>query len=140
MTDTSKIVEYPAIAAPGVPYFTPHQDPPSGSAVVPQPDGKDVPSLFQPIKLRELQLQNKIIVREMICSGTIYTYLIFFYRLPRSANIRLKMAMSLPGTKLIVSYPADYICSKFNRIFSWRYCFKRSRINLRRGHSCCSRR
>jgi len=48
------------IAAPNVPYFTPAQNPPSGTAVNPQPDGKQIPTVFQPIKIRGLELQNRI--------------------------------------------------------------------------------
>ncbi|KAG2008345.1 NADH:flavin oxidoreductase/NADH oxidase [Coprinopsis cinerea AmutBmut pab1-1] len=46
--------------APGVPYFTPYQDIPSGTAVVPQPDGKPVPTLFQPLTIRGVTFQNRI--------------------------------------------------------------------------------
>ncbi|OLN86755.1 putative NADPH dehydrogenase C23G7.10c 3 [Colletotrichum chlorophyti] len=45
--------------APGIPYFTPRQDPPAGTALL--VDGqKDVPKLFHPLKLRGLLLQNRI--------------------------------------------------------------------------------
>ena len=30
-------------AAPGVPFFTPAQEPPAGTALNPQPDGKPIP-------------------------------------------------------------------------------------------------
>ena len=56
-------VDYEYISAPSVPYFTPEQFPPAGTAIVPQPDGKLVPSLFQPLKIRGLELQNRIVVR-----------------------------------------------------------------------------
>ncbi|KIM46736.1 hypothetical protein M413DRAFT_16424 [Hebeloma cylindrosporum] len=46
--------------APGIPYFTPQQKPPSGTAVVPQPDGKPIPKLFQPLKIRGVEFQNRI--------------------------------------------------------------------------------
>jgi hypothetical protein len=49
-------------AAPGIPYFTPEQNPPSGTAVNPQPDGKAIPKLFQPIKIRGVQFHNRIFV------------------------------------------------------------------------------
>jgi len=48
--------------APNVSYFTPWQNPPAGSAVSPQPDGKPVPKLFQPLKIRGVELQNRIFV------------------------------------------------------------------------------
>ncbi|KAK6436458.1 NADH-dependent flavin oxidoreductase [Oleoguttula sp. CCFEE 5521] len=50
-------------AAPGVSYFTPFQDPPAGTALI--PDGQDpssVPKLFRPLKLRGLTLQNRIML------------------------------------------------------------------------------
>ncbi|KAH9939922.1 FMN-linked oxidoreductase [Amylocystis lapponica] len=46
--------------APNIPYFTPAQYPPAGSAVEPQPEGKLVPKLFQPLKIRGVQVQNRI--------------------------------------------------------------------------------
>ncbi|WQF85863.1 Putative NADH:flavin oxidoreductase/NADH oxidase, aldolase-type TIM barrel, NADPH dehydrogenase YqjM [Colletotrichum destructivum] len=47
--------------AKNVPYFTPIQDPAAGTARDPQPEG----SLFSPLKLRGLTLQNRIIVSPM---------------------------------------------------------------------------
>ncbi len=49
------------VPAQNVPYFTPAQIPASGTAV-PDPDGKPIPSLFKPIKIRGLELQNRIVV------------------------------------------------------------------------------
>ncbi|KAH9930809.1 hypothetical protein B0H21DRAFT_836822 [Amylocystis lapponica] len=46
--------------APGVPYFTPAQYPAAGTAVEPQPDDKPLPKLFQPIKIRGVEFQNRI--------------------------------------------------------------------------------
>ncbi|KDQ58341.1 hypothetical protein JAAARDRAFT_128661 [Jaapia argillacea MUCL 33604] len=46
--------------APGIPYFTPAQVPASGTAVDPQPDGKTIPKLFQPLKIRGVEFQNRI--------------------------------------------------------------------------------
>ncbi|KAJ8516842.1 hypothetical protein ONZ45_g5910 [Pleurotus djamor] len=51
--------------APNVPYFTPSQYPPAGSAVVPQPDGKPIPKLFQPLKIRGLEFHNRIFLSPM---------------------------------------------------------------------------
>ncbi|XP_006463504.1 hypothetical protein AGABI2DRAFT_225342 [Agaricus bisporus var. bisporus H97] len=51
--------------APGVSYFTPHQERPAGTAVVPQPDGRPIPTLFQPIKIRGSKFQNRIFVSPM---------------------------------------------------------------------------
>ncbi|KAI0803105.1 FMN-linked oxidoreductase [Irpex lacteus] len=47
-------------SAKDIPYFTPEQTPPAGSAVVPQPDGKPIPKVFQPIKIRGVEFQNRI--------------------------------------------------------------------------------
>lgn len=48
--------------APGVSYFTPLQDPPAGTAIG-MKDGSDkIPKLFHPIKIRGLELQNRIFV------------------------------------------------------------------------------
>ncbi|KAK1753577.1 hypothetical protein QBC47DRAFT_403919 [Echria macrotheca] len=48
--------------AEGVPFYTPAQRPPSGTAVDPQPDGKPIPKLFTPLKIRGVQLQNRILL------------------------------------------------------------------------------
>ncbi|KAG6819984.1 hypothetical protein H0H93_006814 [Arthromyces matolae] len=50
------------IPAPNVPYFTPAQKPPSGTAIDPHSSGKPIPKLFQPLKIRGLELQNRIIL------------------------------------------------------------------------------
>lgn len=48
--------------APGISYFTPLQDPPAGSALG-MKDGSDkIPKLFKPLKIRGLELQNRIFV------------------------------------------------------------------------------
>ena len=49
--------------APNVPYYVPRQYPSAGTAFDPQPDGKPIPSLFQPIKIRGVEFQNRIWVR-----------------------------------------------------------------------------
>lgn len=46
--------------AEGVPFFTPEQSTPSGTAYDPQPDGKAIPKLFTPIKIRGVTFQNRI--------------------------------------------------------------------------------
>ncbi|KAI0715866.1 FMN-linked oxidoreductase [Cerioporus squamosus] len=46
--------------APNVPYFIPAQYPPAGTALDPQPDGKLIPTLFQPIKIRGVEFQNRV--------------------------------------------------------------------------------
>lgn len=47
------------IPAKGISYFTPAQLRPAGSAAV---GTKNVPKLFQPLKLRGLELQNRIML------------------------------------------------------------------------------
>ena len=54
---------YVNVPAPNVPYFTPAQIPPSGTAIDPQPEGKPIPKLFQPIKIRGVEFHNRIFVR-----------------------------------------------------------------------------
>lgn len=45
-----------------IPYYTPAQQPPSGTGTDPQPDGSAPPKLFQPLHLRGLTLQNRIML------------------------------------------------------------------------------
>jgi len=49
-------------AAPGISYFTPAQVPPAGTALDPQPNGKPIPKLFQPLKLRGMTMQNRVML------------------------------------------------------------------------------
>ncbi|KAI0757920.1 FMN-linked oxidoreductase [Fomes fomentarius] len=46
--------------APNVPYFVPAQYPPAGTALEPQPDGKPVPTLFKPLKIRGVEFHNRV--------------------------------------------------------------------------------
>ncbi|KAK4229062.1 hypothetical protein QBC38DRAFT_473619 [Podospora fimiseda] len=48
--------------APGVPYYTPTQDPPAGTAL--STDG-EIPTVFTPLKIRGLTLQNRFAVSPM---------------------------------------------------------------------------
>lgn len=48
------------VAATGISYYTPRQDPPAGTARDPQPNGAKPPKLFTPLKLRGLTLHNRI--------------------------------------------------------------------------------
>lgn len=50
------------VAAIGVSYYTPAQDPPVGTAITPQPADKAIPLLFQPIQIRGVKFQNRIFV------------------------------------------------------------------------------
>lgn len=49
-------------AAPGVPYYTPYQETPIGSAIE---DQAAAPTLFQPIKVRSLEQHNRVVVSPM---------------------------------------------------------------------------
>ncbi|THH14619.1 hypothetical protein EW146_g5742 [Bondarzewia mesenterica] len=46
--------------APNTSFYTPAQNPPSGTAVDPQPDGKPIPTLFKPLKIRGTEFHNRI--------------------------------------------------------------------------------
>ena len=46
--------------AKGISYFTPAQSPPAGTASDPQPDGSQIPKIFQPLKLRGVTFPNRI--------------------------------------------------------------------------------
>ncbi|KAI0365788.1 FMN-linked oxidoreductase [Pilatotrama ljubarskyi] len=55
--------------APNVPFFTPAQIPPAGTAA-PSKDGKPTPTLFKPLKIRGLEFHNRLFVAPMgMCSG-----------------------------------------------------------------------
>ncbi|CAG7924874.1 unnamed protein product [Penicillium olsonii] len=47
-------------AAPGVPFHTPAQSPPAGTARNPQTSGKPIPKLFQPLTVRGMSFQNRL--------------------------------------------------------------------------------
>ncbi|RHZ58009.1 NADH:flavin oxidoreductase/NADH oxidase [Aspergillus thermomutatus] len=46
--------------AEGIPYFTPAQNPPAGTAANPQTDGKKIPKLFTPLTIRGVTFQNRL--------------------------------------------------------------------------------
>ncbi|KAF2452827.1 NADH-dependent flavin oxidoreductase [Lineolata rhizophorae] len=46
-------------------YYTPGQIPPAGTATDPQPNGKPIPKVFRPLKLRDVTLPNRMIVSPM---------------------------------------------------------------------------
>ncbi|KAI9743013.1 MAG: hypothetical protein M1818_003308 [Claussenomyces sp. TS43310] len=48
--------------AAGIAYFTPAQNPPSGTASDPQPNGKPIPKLFRPLTIRGTTFQNRIML------------------------------------------------------------------------------
>ncbi|KAK4693456.1 hypothetical protein P7C71_g3950, partial [Lecanoromycetidae sp. Uapishka_2] len=51
--------------AKGISYYTPKQSPPAGTASDPQPDGSHPPKLFQPLKLRGVTLQNRLMMEPL---------------------------------------------------------------------------
>ncbi|KAK3938016.1 hypothetical protein QBC46DRAFT_391159 [Diplogelasinospora grovesii] len=61
-TDANRHPDIYNEGAEGVPFFTPVQDPPAGTAVNPQPDGKPIAKVFTPLKIRGMQMQNRIMV------------------------------------------------------------------------------
>ncbi|KAI0543123.1 NADPH dehydrogenase [Xylaria digitata] len=48
-------------AAPGAPFYTPAQEPPAGTAL----DPATAPTLFQPLKIRDLTIRNRFVVSPM---------------------------------------------------------------------------
>ena len=52
----------PNPAAKGISYYTPAQIPAAGTAIDPQPECKSIPKLFQPLKIRGVEFQNRIFV------------------------------------------------------------------------------
>ena len=57
MGSVSVEASIPNVPAQGIPYFTPEQDPPAGSA---KSDGKTIPKLFTPLKIRGVTFPNRI--------------------------------------------------------------------------------
>ncbi|GJE93445.1 FMN-linked oxidoreductase [Phanerochaete sordida] len=57
MSSSQKLIN---VAAEGIPYFTPAQEIPAGTALDPQPDGRPIPKVFQPLRIRGLEFQNRI--------------------------------------------------------------------------------
>ncbi|EAU89465.1 NADPH dehydrogenase [Coprinopsis cinerea okayama7 len=53
------------VPAKGIPYFTPAQDPPAGTAFDPQPSGAHQPKIFNPLRIRGVEFQNRIWVSPM---------------------------------------------------------------------------
>ncbi|TFK73402.1 FMN-linked oxidoreductase [Pluteus cervinus] len=53
------------VPAKDIPYFTPAQIPPAGTAAESHRDEKTFPSLFHPLKIRGLEFQNRIFVSPM---------------------------------------------------------------------------
>jgi hypothetical protein len=54
--------DIPNQGAKGISYYTPAQIPPAGTASDPKPDGSRPAKLFQPLKIRALTMQNRIMV------------------------------------------------------------------------------
>ncbi|TGO12783.1 hypothetical protein BTUL_0082g00270 [Botrytis tulipae] len=60
--DESSIIEIVNEPAPNTPYFTPKQDPVAGTAIATKTDGQEIPPLFTPLKIRGVELQNRILL------------------------------------------------------------------------------
>jgi hypothetical protein len=52
--------DLPNVAAEGISYYTPAQNPKAGTAEDPLPDGSHPPKLFQPLTLRGTTFHNRI--------------------------------------------------------------------------------
>lgn len=59
---TMSHADVPNPAAFGISYYTPAQIPAAGTAINPQPKGNSIPLLFQPLKIRGVEFQNRIFV------------------------------------------------------------------------------
>lgn len=124
--------------APGVSFYTPHQSPVAGTALDPQPNGKPIPKVFQPIKIRGLEFQNRIFVEWLRLSTLFLSGAHGLYRSLQCANIQLRMDMYHPGIWLIVrtfrqpALPLFLIIPLYSRRdnFSW------SRSRSCRSHRC----
>jgi hypothetical protein len=57
--DNALIINRPA---PNIPYFTPAQSPPSGTAILKDSEAAQLPKLFTPLHIRGLRFQNRIFV------------------------------------------------------------------------------
>jgi NADH:flavin oxidoreductase / NADH oxidase family len=53
------------VPAKGVSFFTPEQSPQAGRALDPQPNGKKIPKLFTPLKIRGIEMANRIWISPM---------------------------------------------------------------------------
>ncbi|TGO64609.1 hypothetical protein BCON_0006g00090 [Botryotinia convoluta] len=60
--DETSIITIVNEPSPDVPYFTPKQDPVSGTAIATKTDGQEIPPLFTPLKIRGVELQNRILL------------------------------------------------------------------------------
>ncbi|CAK44043.1 uncharacterized protein An01g11390 [Aspergillus niger] len=60
--DESEIVEIANEPASGIPYFTPKQTPTAGTALVPASQDPQTPKLFTPLRIRGIELQNRILL------------------------------------------------------------------------------
>jgi len=64
---------HPNVPAKDIPYFPLAQIPPAGKALIPQPDGKQIPTLiptlFQPFKIRGVEFHSRIMVYIFIDNG-----------------------------------------------------------------------
>lgn len=141
MSDT-KFVNEPAL---NVPYFTPAQIPASGTAVDPQPDGKPIPKLFQPITIRGVEFQNRIFVRSLLLSESLLLVILRWLYTSSCrlfANILRRMECPLLGIWHIVSHNEMYPIAQFliQTVRSWRHNFSRTWSLVHGGDCCFARR
>ncbi|KAF4183382.1 hypothetical protein CNMCM8694_002500 [Aspergillus lentulus] len=54
------VVDIDVPPAEGIPYFTPAQNPPAGTAANPQTNGQKIPKLFTPLTIRGVTFQNRL--------------------------------------------------------------------------------
>lgn len=67
-TNKNNMTNWPSIPikpAQGVPFYTPAQSPPAGTARNPQTNGKPIPKLFHPLTIRNLTMQNRLALAPM---------------------------------------------------------------------------
>ena len=105
--------------APGVPYFIPLVHPPAGTAVDPQPDGKEIPSLFKPLTIRGVTFPNRIwvsISRDPRVSASLSLRDNFAHGIDGSflpcASTRQRTALSARGSSPIVRHPTSSLAMR----------------------------
>lgn len=77
--------------APGVPFYTPAQEPPSGTALGFDPKHPEaIPTLFHPLTIRGMTLANRFVVSPMVglrpCPALIFSWLTICFQCQYSAD------------------------------------------------------
>lgn len=83
--------------AVGAPFFTPAQNPVAGTALNPQLDGKMIPKLFTPLKIRDVTFQNRLFVCPIPVQVLVIVIVTRQVSSHHSVNIRLKTGTSRLG-------------------------------------------